>query len=58
MFGKKRTKPQPCTSCNHGLREGQKVCGNCGTATSYMTFDERREYEVAQWRRYQGAVTG
>ena len=57
MFGKKRVKTL-CTSCNHALGHGQKVCGNCGSATEFMDFDERSEYEVTQWRRYQGAVTG
>jgi len=57
MFGKKRSKTL-CTSCNHGLRDDQKICANCGTATEFMNFDERRQHEVAQWRRYQEVVPG
>lgn len=51
MFGKKRSHVEKCTSCERGIREGQKVC-ECGKATSFMTFDERREYEVTLWRGY------
>ena len=51
MFGKKRVPQEPCSSCGRGLRESQKVCA-CGAATRHMNFEERTEYEVAQWRAH------
>jgi hypothetical protein len=54
MFGKKRVK-ELCPSCDRAIQEGQKVCA-CGTATHYMDFAERTQWEVEQWRSYrQGA---
>ncbi|MCA1833542.1 MAG: hypothetical protein ABR548_01280 [Actinomycetota bacterium] len=48
MFGKKKGGDE-CHSCGRSLHEGQKVC-RCGTATAMMTFEERIQYEVEQWR--------
>jgi hypothetical protein len=48
MFGRKRVK-ELCPSCDRSLHEGQKLCA-CGTATHYMDFAERTQYEVQQWR--------
>lgn len=50
MFGKKRI-AETCSSCDRAIRQGQKVCA-CGTATRYMDFAERTQYEVEQWRAY------
>lgn len=56
-----RRKPvtDACNSCERPIRDEQKVCA-CGTATRYMTFSERTQYEVQQWRRYRerAAATG
>lgn len=51
MFGKKKSS-EPCQACDRPIREGQKVCA-CGSATRYMDFFERTEYEVQRWRAYQ-----
>ena len=51
MFGKKQIK-NLCHSCDRPLRDGQKVC-SCGSATHYMTFAERTDWEVQQYRMYQ-----
>jgi hypothetical protein len=54
MFGKKRAKEQ-CHSCDRAIHEGQKVCA-CGSATHYMTFTERTQWEVEQYRAFRGAT--
>jgi len=47
--GEKPTGPQ-CSGC--GVPVGaQKVC-SCGKATPNMSFAERTEYEVQQYRAY------
>lgn len=50
MFGKKK-KIDPCNSCDRPISPGQKVC-SCGSATTYMDFEERTRHEVQQWRRF------
>jgi len=53
MFGRKKGHEGDfCVACDRGLRDGQKVC-ECGTATRFMTFEERTAYEVELWRRAQ-----
>jgi hypothetical protein len=39
-----------CPSCNHVIGS-EKVC-SCGKATPNMSFAERTEYEVQQWKAY------
>jgi hypothetical protein len=39
-----------CASCN-AVIGSEKVCA-CGNATPNMTFAERTEYEVQQYRAY------
>ncbi len=50
MFGKKHAK-EHCHSCDRAIDAGQKVCG-CGSATHYMTFSERTQWELEQYRNY------
>jgi len=56
LIGKKRSN-EACSSCNRTIKEGQKVC-ECGTATRFMDFKERAEYEVNQWRSYRARIAG
>lgn len=55
MFRKKQGPSEICSSCGRNIREGQKVC-NCGSATRFMSFEERTAYEVEQWRMYRQRV--
>jgi hypothetical protein len=55
MFGKKQYK-ELCHSCDRPLDAGQKVC-RCGSATHYMTFAERTQWELEQYRNYQQRAT-
>jgi hypothetical protein len=43
-----------CASCNRVIGS-EKVC-SCGKATSNMSFAERTEYEVQQWKAYKARV--
>ena len=43
-----------CSSC-HSVIGGEKVC-SCGQATANMTFAERTEYELQQYRAYKARV--
>jgi hypothetical protein len=43
-----------CSSC-HSVIGGEKVC-SCGQATPNMTFAERTEYELQQYRAYKARV--
>jgi hypothetical protein len=43
-----------CSSCGSPFGD-EKVC-SCGKATPNMTFDERREYELQQYRAYKARV--
>ena len=56
MFGREKetVKGVHCAGCNHVLGS-EKVC-SCGKATPNMSFDERREYEVQQYRAYKARV--
>lgn len=47
----RRTKTEPCLSCERPIARNQKVCA-CGSATPHMSFDERRAYEVTQWQAH------
>jgi hypothetical protein len=49
---RKQGRPEICSACGRSLHEHQKVCA-CGSATRFMTFEERTAYEVEQWRMYQ-----
>lgn len=40
-----------CFSCQSAIVEGQKFCG-CGRPTHNVTFAERTEWEVEQWRAH------
>ena len=55
MFRRGKPMKEACGSCERPLREGQKICA-CGSATLYMDFAERTQYEVDQWRRYRAAA--
>lgn len=46
-----------CPRCDKVLDEGQKVC-ECGSPTPFMSFDERRYFELEQWRARRAAATG
>jgi hypothetical protein len=52
MFGKRKHTKEQCPFCDRSVDAGQKVC-SCGSATRYMDFTERTQYEVQQWRAYQ-----
>jgi hypothetical protein len=43
-----------CSSCNAAIG-GEKVC-RCGKATPNMSFAERTEYELQQYREYKARV--
>ena len=43
-----------CPSCN-AVIHGEKVC-SCGHATPNMSFAERTEYELQQYRAYKARV--
>ena len=43
-----------CSSCGIAVGE-EKVC-SCGKATPNMSFAERTEYEVQQYRAYKARV--
>jgi hypothetical protein len=43
-----------CPSCN-SMIGSEKLC-SCGQATPNMTFAERTEYEVQQYRAYKARV--
>jgi hypothetical protein len=43
-----------CSSCN-SLIGGETVC-SCGQATPNMTFAERTEYELQQYKAYKARV--
>jgi hypothetical protein len=43
-----------CASCN-AVIGGEKVC-SCGHATPNMSFDERREHELQQYKAYKARV--
>ena len=47
---KEAVKVVHCAGCNHVLGS-EKVC-SCGKATPNMSFAERTEYEVQQWKAY------
>lgn len=53
-FGRKKEEARVavCTICYQPLADEEKVCPNCGEATAFMTFEERKAHEVEQWRRY------
>jgi hypothetical protein len=54
MFGRKAIQGEVCTACDRRLVAGEKVCV-CGTATRFMTFEERAAHEVELWRRSRAA---
>lgn len=41
--------PSTCGRCRAAVPEGKKVC-ECGSPTSYMSFEERNVYEVERYR--------
>jgi hypothetical protein len=43
-----------CSGCGSPLGD-EKVC-SCGTASPTMSFDERREYELEQYKAYKARV--
>jgi hypothetical protein len=45
-----------CSRCQEPIADGQKLC-SCGNATGHMSFKERNEYELTQWRRHQSRAT-
>lgn len=52
MFRRKTHEGDLCIACDRPLKHDQKVC-ECGTATRFMTFEERTAHEVQLWRRAQ-----
>jgi len=46
------TNLETCERCQNLLEAGQEVCASCGKPTKYMSFKQRAQYEVEQWRRY------
>jgi len=47
--------PRTCSSCLLPISQDQKIC-RCGKATPYMSFDERRAYELQQWYEYRESL--
>ena len=46
---KREATPAHCYRCERPVPEGHTLC-ECGAATPFMSFDERRSYEAQQWR--------
>jgi hypothetical protein len=42
--------PNRCAQCGHAV--GKKSVCSCGAATANMSFAERSEFELEQWRAY------
>jgi hypothetical protein len=56
MHGQPRYNASVCTRCYAPVADGQKVC-DCGKATANMSFKERTEFELEQWRAYKSRST-
>jgi hypothetical protein len=39
----------PCVYCDEKIVAGVSFCKNCGKPTEWATYDQRVEYELAQW---------
>jgi hypothetical protein len=50
----KRAPVEHCPSCGRSI-EGVKIC-SCGAASPNLSFAERSEFELEQWRAYKARV--
>lgn len=56
MRSSKAPRQRACHSCQRALSADQKIC-QCGAPTEHMSFAERAQWEVQQYRAYQARTT-